>query len=206
MSIIRPVILCKTAIVAAALLIMYSSAINVTVNKHGPLRSMWANNYENFVYLREKGPIPPPIGSRIQFRNTIDYHYVSWNAGFEPVKADRSKADGWESFLVVNATSSDNPATAVRAPVEAGNVVALLTEGFYFSSMGGNGVMYAKAKAIGNNERFVWIATGDGSFSLRCSNGMYMSVANMESPVTCNSDSLADSATKFVFAGEVRAV
>jgi len=61
-------------------------------------------------------------------------------------------------------------------------------------------------KAIGNYERSVWVATGDGSFSLRYSKWKYTVVGDMETPAMSSSDSSEDIHAKFVFAGEVRPV
>ncbi|GGB17469.1 family 16 glycosylhydrolase [Puia dinghuensis] len=114
----------------------------------------------------------PPIGSTIKIMGNNN-DFVSSNNGSGPITCDRTVAQGWEQFTVVDA---GNGKIALR-----GN------NGNYVSSENGTQAMTCNRTTFQAWEEFNWIDNGDGTFSLQGSNGNYVSSENGASTgMNCN--------------------
>lgn len=124
---------------------------------------------------RPTAPIPgggggAPIGQTITLKSSNNLYVSSENAT-QAMNANRTVAQGWEQFAVVNGGSGK---------------VSLINGGYYVCSENGTQAMNCNRTAIGPWEQFDWIANSDGTISLRGSNGKYVSSENGTQAMTCN--------------------
>jgi beta-glucanase (GH16 family) len=119
-------------------------------------------------------PSGPPIGQTIAMRGNNNL-YVSGENGTAPMRCNRSTAQSWEHFTVVDAGSG---------------LIALRSMNKYVSSGNGTTAMTANATTIGTQQRFTWVSNSDGTFSLRGNNNLYVSSENGAAPMMCNRTSI----------------
>ena len=93
------------------------------------------------------GGTAPPIGQVITLKGS-DNLYVSSEDGTQAMNCNRTAAQGWEHFTVVDAGNGK---------------VALQNSGFYVSSENGTQAITCNRTAIGSWESFDWIANADGT-------------------------------------------
>jgi len=116
------------------------------------------------------GGSTPPIGQVITLKGSNNL-YVSSEDGTQAMNCNRTTAQGWEHFTVVDAGNGK---------------VALQNSGFYVSSENGTQAITCNRTAIGAWESFDWVANTDGTISLRGNNGLYVSSENGTQAMTCN--------------------
>jgi glucosylceramidase len=120
-------------------------------------------------------------GSGIPYGQTITLKgfnnaYVSSENGTQPMTCNRTTAQAWEQFTVVDA---------------GGGKLALQSQGKYVSSENGTQAMTCNRQTIGDWEKFDWVVNADGKISLRGNNGRYVSCENGTQPMTCNRTSIS---------------
>ncbi|QHS63782.1 family 16 glycosylhydrolase [Chitinophaga agri] len=115
-----------------------------------------------------------PIGAVITIKGSNGL-FVSGENGAQAMTCNRTTAQGWEQFTVVDA---------------GGGKVALRSQSKYVSSENGAQAMTCSRTTIQDWEKFDWIDNGDGTFSLRGSNGAYVSSENGTQAMTCNRTSI----------------
>ncbi|HVU95202.1 MAG TPA: family 16 glycosylhydrolase [Puia sp.] len=113
----------------------------------------------------------PPIGQTISIMGNNN-DFVSSNNGASAITCDRTVAQGWEQWTVVDA---GNGKIALR-----GN------NGDYMSSENGVQAMTCNRATFQAWETFTWIDNADGSFSLKGNNGDFVSSENGAQGMTCN--------------------
>ena len=113
----------------------------------------------------------PPIGQTIEIMGNNN-DFVSSNNGASAITCDRTVAQGWEQWTVVDA---GNGKIALR-----GN------NGDYMSSENGTQAMTCNRTTFQAWEEFTWIDNGDGTFSLQGNNGNFVSSENGTQGMTCN--------------------
>jgi hypothetical protein len=111
-----------------------------------------------------------PIGQTVTFKGSNNL-YVSSENGTQPMTCNRTIAQGWESFLVVDA---------------GGGKIALQTQGKYVSSENGTQAITCNRTSVGPWEQFDWVSNADGTVSLRGNNGLFVSSENGTQAMTCN--------------------
>lgn len=112
-----------------------------------------------------------PYGKTITIKGN-NGKFVSSNNGTANMMCDRSTAGSWERFEVINAGTGK---------------VYLKAMDKYASSEFGKKPMICNRTSAGSWESFDWIPNADGTFSLRGSNGRYVSSGNGTSDMTCAS-------------------
>lgn len=110
-----------------------------------------------------------PVGKIITLQGS-NGRYVSSESGVQPMTCNRTIAQGWEQFEVVDA---------------GGGKVALRNLGKFVSSENGSMPITCNRTAAQEWERFTWIANSDGTVSLQGNNGRYVSTENGAQPMTC---------------------
>jgi len=116
----------------------------------------------------------PPIGQTVTFKGSNNL-YVSSENGTIPMTCNRTTAQGWEQFLVVDA---------------GGGKIALQSQGKYVSSENGTQAITCNRTSIGAWESFNWISNADGTVSLLGNNARYVSSENGTQSMTCNRTSI----------------
>ena len=111
-----------------------------------------------------------PIGQTITLKSSNNLYVCSEN-GTQPMNCNRTVAQSWEQFMVVNAGNGK---------------IALINQGKYVCSENGSQAMNCNRTAIGPWEQFDWITNADGTISLRGNNGAYVSSESGTQPMTCN--------------------
>ncbi|HEY1163633.1 MAG TPA: lectin [Chitinophaga sp.] len=111
-----------------------------------------------------------PIGQTITLKSSNNL-YVCAENGAQPMNCNRTVAQSWEQFTVVNAGNGK---------------IALINQGKYVCSENGSQAMNCNRTAIGPWEQFDWITNADGTISLRGNNGAYVSSESGTQPMTCN--------------------
>lgn len=111
-----------------------------------------------------------PFGQTITLKGANNY-YVSSENGTSAMTCNRTVAQGWEQFAVVNA---------------GGGKVALLNQGKYVSSENGGQPINCNRASIGPWEQFDWISNANGTVSLRGNNGLFVSNEGGTQAMTCN--------------------
>jgi beta-glucanase (GH16 family) len=130
-----------------------------------------ASMYVDYVRVYRAGSgSTAPIGSTIALRGPNNM-YVSSENGTAPMWCNRTTAQAWENFTVVDA---------------GGGKVALRSMNKYVSSENGAGPITCNRTTIGDWEKFDWVVNADGKISLRGSNGRYISSENGTQAMTCN--------------------
>lgn len=111
-----------------------------------------------------------PIGSTITLKGNNNL-FVSSENGTAPMQCNRTVAQGWEQFIVVDA---------------GGGKIALQSQNKYVSSENGSAPITCNRTTIGDWEKFDWVVNADGKVSLRGNNGRYISSENGTAAMTCN--------------------
>ncbi|HEY0609368.1 MAG TPA: lectin [Chitinophaga sp.] len=111
-----------------------------------------------------------PIGQTITLKSSNNLYVCSEN-GAQPMNCNRTVAQSWEQFTVVDAGNGK---------------IALINQGKYVCSENGSQAMNCNRTAIGPWEQFDWITNADGTISLRGNNGAYVSSESGTQPMTCN--------------------
>jgi beta-glucanase (GH16 family) len=134
-----------------------------------------ANMYVDYVRVYRAGTSnPAPIGSTIALRGSNNMFASSEN-GTAPMWCNRTTAQAWENFTVVDA---------------GGGKIALRSMNKYVSSENGTASITCNRTTIGDWEKFDWIVNADGKISLRGNNGRYVSSENGTMAMTCNRTSI----------------
>jgi hypothetical protein len=115
-----------------------------------------------------------PIGSTITLKGSNNL-FVSSENGTVPMQCNRTTAQGWEQFIVVDA---------------GGGKVALRSQSKYVSSENGTASITCNRTTIGDWEKFDWMVNAGGTISLRGNNGKYISSENGTTAMTCNRTSI----------------
>jgi beta-glucanase (GH16 family) len=111
-----------------------------------------------------------PIGQTITLKGNNGL-YVSGENGVQPMNCNRTTAQAWEQFLVVDAGNGQ---------------VALQSMGKYVSSENGVNPITCNRASFGGWEVFNWISNTDGTISLQGNNGDFVSSENGAQAMTCN--------------------
>ena len=112
----------------------------------------------------------PPIGQVITLKGSNGL-YVSGENGTQAMNCNRTTAQAWEQFLVV----------------DAGNgLVELQSMSKYVSSENGLQPITCNRTTAQGWEQFTWITNADGSISLQGTNGKFVSSENGTQAMTCN--------------------
>jgi beta-glucanase (GH16 family) len=112
----------------------------------------------------------PPIGQTITLKGSNNL-YVSSENGTQAMTCNRTTAQGWEQFLVVDA---------------GGGKVSLQGTGKYVSSENGVNPITCNRTTASGWEQFNWISNSDGTISLQGNNGLFVSSENGTQAMTCN--------------------
>ncbi|WP_431214144.1 glycosyl hydrolase family 18 protein [Puia sp. P3] len=110
-----------------------------------------------------------PTGTTVTFRGNNGL-YVSSENGTKAMTCTRTVAQGWESFLVVDAGHGK---------------VALQAMSKYVSSEDGQQAITCNRTAYSTWEVFDWITAADGNVTLRSTNGLFVSSDNGAKSMTC---------------------
>ncbi|GAA3918405.1 lectin [Chitinophaga oryziterrae] len=113
-----------------------------------------------------------PIGQTVTIKGANGL-YVSSENGQQAMNCNRTVAQGWEQFAVLDG---------------GGGKVALKNSDKYVCSENGTQAMNCNRTAIGPWEQFDWIKNADGSVSFRGNNGKYVSSENGTQAMTCTKD------------------
>jgi glucosylceramidase len=111
-----------------------------------------------------------PIGQTITLKGSNGL-YVSGEDGTKAMNCNRTTAQAWEQFLVVDAGNGK---------------VALQSMGQYVSSENGVNPITCNRPSFSDWEEFTWINNADGTISLQGNNGKFVSSENGTQPMTCN--------------------
>ena len=133
-----------------------------TINNGGLPASMFVD------YVRVYAATP--IGQTITLKGSNGL-YVSGENGLQAMNCNRTTAQAWEQFLVVDAGSGK---------------VALQSMSRYVSSENGVNSITCNRTSFGGWEVFNWVNNPDGTISLLGSNGKYVSGENGAQAMTCN--------------------
>lgn len=147
----------------------------------GGSQSYWASGSVGYIYYDNVswGPIngsntEAPIGQTISLRGNNN-RFVSGENGEGPMWCDRTTAQAWEQFTVVDAGNGK---------------VALQSMGKYLSSENGQGPITCDRATIGDWERFDWVPVSGGGIALRGNNGRYVSSEDGLEAMTCTRTSI----------------
>lgn len=113
-----------------------------------------------------------PIGQTMTIKGANGL-YVSSENGQQAMNCNRTVAQGWEQFAVLDG---------------GGGKVALKNSDKYVCSENGTQAMNCNRTAIGPWEQFDWVKNADGSVSFRGNNGKYVSSENGTQAMTCTKD------------------
>jgi beta-glucanase (GH16 family) len=111
-----------------------------------------------------------PIGQTITLKGNNGL-YVSGENGVQPMNCNRTTAQAWEQFLVVDAGNGQ---------------IALQSMSKYVSSENGVNPITCNRASFGGWEVFNWISNPDGTISLQGNNGDFVSSENGAQAMTCN--------------------
>src|SRR5258708_3776098 len=111
-----------------------------------------------------------PIGQTVTIKGS-NGKYVSSENGTQAMTCNRTIAQGWEQFTVIDA---------------GGGKIALQNQGKYVSSENGTQPITCNRTAIGPWEQFDWITNPDGTVSFRGNTGNFISSENGTQAMTCN--------------------
>ncbi|MGN6397739.1 MAG: family 16 glycosylhydrolase [Mucilaginibacter sp.] len=111
-----------------------------------------------------------PIGQTITLKG-FNNLYVSGENGTQAMNCNRTTAQAWEQFTIVDA---------------GGGKVALQSMGKYVSSENGTQAITCNRTTIGDWEKFTWGTNADGTITLQGNNGKFVSSENGTQPMTCN--------------------
>lgn len=110
-----------------------------------------------------------PIGQTITLKGSNGL-YVSGEDGTQAMNCNRTTAQAWEQFLVVDAGNGK---------------VALQSMAQYVSSENGVKAITCNRPTFGAWETFTWVNNADGTISLQGNNGDFVSSENGAQPMTC---------------------
>ncbi|HEY9045683.1 MAG TPA: glycosyl hydrolase family 18 protein [Ohtaekwangia sp.] len=134
---------------------------------------------DQVVDQRSGGGNPPgntiPIGQVITLRG-FNNLYVSGENGTAPMWCNRTTAQAWEQFTVIDA---------------GGGKIALRSMGKYVSSENGAAAITCNRTVVGDWEKFDWVATTDGKVGFRGNNGLFISSENGANAMTCTRTTLS---------------
>ncbi|HVW94810.1 MAG TPA: glycoside hydrolase family 30 beta sandwich domain-containing protein [Mucilaginibacter sp.] len=111
-----------------------------------------------------------PVGQTITLKG-FNNLYVSSENGTQPMNCNRTTAQGWEQFLVVD---------------EGNGKIALQSQGKYVSSENGTQAITCNRTSVGDWEKFTWGTNPDGTITLQGNNGKFVSSENGTQAMTCN--------------------
>jgi beta-glucanase (GH16 family) len=111
-----------------------------------------------------------PIGATVTLKGSNNL-YVSSENGTAATQCNRTTAQAWEQFTVVDAGAGK---------------IALRAMNKYVSSENGTQAITCNRTTIGDWEKFDWVVNADGKISLRGNNGRYISSENGTQAMTCN--------------------
>ncbi|HVW94809.1 MAG TPA: family 16 glycosylhydrolase [Mucilaginibacter sp.] len=140
-----------------------------TVNTNALPASMYVD-YVRVYTASSGGGGGAPIGQTITLKG-FNNRYVSSENGTQAMTCNRTTAQGWEQFLVVD---------------EGGGKIALQSQGKYVSSENGTQAITCNRTSVGDWEKFTWGTNADGTITLQGNNGKYVSCENGTQPMTCN--------------------
>jgi beta-glucanase (GH16 family) len=132
--------------------------------------SLPTSMYVDYVRVYSMNTQAAPIGQTITLKGSNNL-YVSGENGTQAMTCNRTTAQAWEQFTVVDAGNGK---------------VALQSMGKYVSSENGQQPITCNRTSIGAWESFDWIYTPDGKVQLRGNNGDYISSENGTQAMTCN--------------------
>ena len=110
-----------------------------------------------------------PIGQTVTLKGS-NGKYVSSENATQAMNCNRTAAQSWEQFLVIDA---------------GGGKISLQNLSKYVSSENGAQAITCNRTAIGPWEQFDWINNPDGTVSFRGNNGKFISSENGTLPMTC---------------------
>lgn len=114
------------------------------------------------------------VGQTITIKGSNN-KFVSGENGTKAMLCDRTTAQDWEKFTVVDA---------------GGGKVALKSMGKYVSSENGSGTINCSRTSIQDWEKFTLVQNSNGTVSFKGSNGKYISSENGTAGMTCNRSSI----------------
>jgi hypothetical protein len=115
------------------------------------------------------GGIVIPIGQTVTIKGSNNM-YVCSEGNTQPMICNRTVAQSWEQFTVVDA---------------GGGKVALRNQGNYVCSENGTLPVICNRPSLGPWEQFDWVSNADGTISFRGNNGAYLSAENGVARMTC---------------------
>ena len=127
-------------------------------------------DYVRVYNIINSGGSGAPIGQTITLKGNNGL-YVSGEDGTQAMNCNRTTAQAWEQFLVVDAGNGK---------------VALQSMAQYVSSENGVNPITCNRPSFGAWETFTWINNADGTISLQGNNGDYVSSENGAQAMTCN--------------------
>jgi len=117
----------------------------------------------------------PPIGQTVTLKG-FNNQYVSGENGTQAMWCNRTTAQAWEQFVVVDAGNGK---------------VALKSMDKYVSSENGTQPITCNRTSISATEQFDWVTNADGTVGFRGNNGRYISSENGTQAMTCNRTSVS---------------
>lgn len=124
----------------------------------------------DYVRVYSMNSAGPPVGQTITLKGNNGL-YVSGEDGLKAMNCNRTTAQAWEQFLVVDAGNGK---------------VALQSMGQYVSSENGVNPITCNRTSFSGWEEFNWINNSDGTISLQGNNGDFVSSENGTQSMTCN--------------------
>jgi len=127
-------------------------------------------DYVRVYSMTNSGGSGAPIGQTITLKGSNGL-YVSGENGTQAMNCNRTTAQAWEQFLVVDAGNGK---------------VALQSMSKYVSSENGVNPITCNRTSFSDWEEFTWVNNADGTISLQGNNGKFVSSENGTQPMTCN--------------------
>ena len=127
-------------------------------------------DYVRVYSMTNTGGSGAPIGQTITLKGSNGL-YVSGENGTQAMNCNRTTAQAWEQFLVVDAGNGK---------------VALQSMSKYVSSENGVNPITCNRTSFSDWEEFTWVNNADGTISLQGNNGKFVSSENGTQPMTCN--------------------
>jgi len=137
---------------------------------NGSLPTTMMVDYVRVYSMTNTGGSGAPIGQTITLKGSNGL-YVSGEDGLKAMNCNRTTAQGWEQFLVVDAGNGK---------------VALRSMGQYVSSENGVNPITCNRPGFSDWEEFTWVSNADGTISLQGNNGKFVSSENGAQSMTCN--------------------
>ena len=137
---------------------------------NGSLPTTMMVDYVRVYSMTNSGGSGAPIGQTITLKGSNGL-YVSGEDGTKAMNCNRTTAQAWEQFLVVDAGNGK---------------VALQSMGQYVSSENGVNPITCSRPSFADWEEFTWVGNADGTISLQGNNGKFVSSENGTQAMTCN--------------------